>query len=322
MRQSVIFMFSGQGSHYYQMGRGLFEQNLVFQKWMLEGDRILSEMIGVSIIDQVYNNLYKKFDRFSRTLYTHPAIFLVEYALAQAVIDSGIEPDQVLGTSVGGFAAAALAGVMSFETALTAVVRQAEAIETLCPHGGMMAILDSADLYFEDSLLSENENLELAAINFPSHFVVSGKPESLSDAQISLKEKKITSQLLDVSHGFHSSLIDPAAATYKEFLNTLVLGKPQIPFISCSHTYTLASIPQNYFWEVVRAPVQFQKTIDALEEHAPYFYLDLGPAGTLATFVRYNLKNKSSGSKSLFVLNPFKDEVNIAEKLKDLIPAP
>ena len=188
MRQSVVFMFSGQGSHYYQMGRGLFEHNLVFQEWMLEGDKILSEMIGVSIIDQVYNNRYKKIDPFNRTLYTHPAIFLVEYALAQAVIDSGIEPDQVLGTSVGGFAAAALAGVMTFETALTAVVRQAEAIETLCPPGGMMAILNSPDLYFENPLF--NENLELAGINFPSHFVVSGKPESLSDIQDLFKREK------------------------------------------------------------------------------------------------------------------------------------
>lgn len=315
MRQHVVFMFSGQGSHYYQMGRGLFEHNLVFQQWMLEGDRILSGMIGVSILDQVYHNNYKKYDPFTRTLYTHPAIFLVEYALAQAVMDSGIGPDRVLGTSVGGFAAAALSGVMTFETALTAVVKQAEAIETLCPSGGMMAILNSPDLFFKNPLF--NQNLELAGINFPSHFVVSGKPESLSDIRVFLKEKAITFQLLDVSHGFHSSLIDPAAATYQHFLNTLVLHEPQIPFISCSDTYTLASVSQNYFWEIVRVPVQFQKTIDILEEqeHAPYVYLDLGPSGTLATFVKYNLKNKSSGSKSLFVLNPFKDEVDINEKL-------
>ncbi|MEW5804471.1 MAG: acyltransferase domain-containing protein [bacterium] len=317
MNQFTIFMFSGQGSHYYQMGRELFEQNPVFRKNVLDGDRIVSEMTGVSIISQIYSNVYKKSDQFSHTLYTHPAIFLVEYALAQVVMEIGINPDYVLGASLGGFAAAAIAGVIPFETALTAVVRQAEALETLCPQGGMMAVIHSPDLFFENPLF--HEHLELAAVNFPSHFVVSGDRKSLSDIQILLEEKKIIFQMLDVSRGFHSSLIDPAAAAYKNFLNTLVLDDPNICFISCSHANVLPFLPRDYFWETVRAPIYFQKTIQVLEEQAPYLYLDLGPSGTLASFVKYNLSEKST-SRSLPLLNPFGQDLKNLSRLKDTLP--
>ncbi|MEW6381641.1 MAG: acyltransferase domain-containing protein [bacterium] len=320
MRPRTIFMFSGQGSHYYQMGREIFEQNPVFRKWMLEGEKIVSGLIGVSIIDQIYHNGYKKSDQFSRTLYTHPAIFLVEYALAQAVMEMGIQPDYCLGASLGVFAAAALADAVTFEAALTTVVRQAQAMEALCSQGGMMAILNPPALYFQNPLF--HENCELAAINFPSHFVVSGGLKPLSDIQTFLEERKITFQRLAVSHAFHSSLIDPAEVTYRNFLNTLVLREPRIPFISCSDAHILPYIHRDYFWDTVRLPVQFQKTIQSLEEHAehaPYLYLDLGPSGTLASFVKYNL-NHQSRSKSLSVLNPFGQEAKALERLRSLMP--
>ena len=158
----------------------------------------------------------------------------------------------------------------------------------------------------------------MAAINFPSHFVVAGNQEALSDIRALLKEKEISYQLLAVSQGFHSSLIDPAAAGCIDFLNTLTLHEPRVSFISCSQANILSSIPQNYFWEIIRLTIQFQKTIQILEESASYIYLDLGPSGTLATFVKYNLDNQSR-SKSLSILTPFGQDVRNLERLKAVI---
>jgi acyl transferase domain-containing protein len=315
MSDQVVFMFSGQGSHYYQMGRELYEHHPGFRKWMLMGDGLVSDLIGLSLLEQLYNDSLRKGDRFDRTLYTHPAIFLVEYALTRVVMDMGIEPTHVLDSSLGGFTAAAVAGVLSFEEALTAVVEQAKALETHCPPGGMMAILHPVHLYFDDPLLYEH--LELAGINFPNHFVVSGRPEALSDIHGYLKNKKISLQLLPISHGFHSSLIDSAADTYQKFLDTLTLQRPKVAYISCSQANILPSIPQYYLWEVVREPVHFQKTIQLLENRASYTYLDLGPSGTLAAFVKYNLTPQSR-SKSIPVLNPFGHDMKNLEVLKSI----
>ena len=179
-----------------------------------------------------------------------------------------------------------------------------------------MAILYFPYLYFENSLL--NSNLELAAINFSSHFVVAGKSEALSNIQTFLKEKEISYQLLAVSQGFHSSFIDSAEADYTDFLTKLAFQKPRLSFISCAQARILPSLPQNYFWEIIRLPIQFQKTIQILERSASYTYLDLGPSGTLATFVKYNLHNQSC-SKSYSILTPFGQDVGNLEKLKSIL---
>src|SRR5688572_9620134 len=115
MTKPIVFMFSGQGSHYYQMGRELFEQQPIFRHWMQLADSIYQELTGLSIIHELYENGHKKSEPFVRTLLTHPAIFSIEYALGQIILEQGIIPDYVLGTSLGEFAAAVFAGVMTFE---------------------------------------------------------------------------------------------------------------------------------------------------------------------------------------------------------------
>src|SRR5436309_1981687 len=122
-------MFSGQGSQYFQMGKELFKTNDTFRNWMVRLDPIAKELTGYSVIETVYSDGSRKGDSFDRTLLTHPAIFMVEYALAQALMHAGVLPDMVLGVSMGSFAAATVAGFIEVEDALASVVHQAIAIE-------------------------------------------------------------------------------------------------------------------------------------------------------------------------------------------------
>jgi acyl transferase domain-containing protein len=136
----TVFMFSGQGSHYFQMGRALFEQNGVFRASMLRLDGMVRELSGSSVVETVYCENHSKGELFDRILSTHPAIFMVEYSLAQSLTHAGIVPDVTLGASLGSFAAAAVAGIIDVEDALMAVIRQATTIEVRCEPGGMIAI--------------------------------------------------------------------------------------------------------------------------------------------------------------------------------------
>ncbi|MBZ5525861.1 MAG: acyltransferase domain-containing protein, partial [Acidobacteriia bacterium] len=106
----TVFMFSGQGSQYFQMGRGLYDNNKTFREWMIRLDGIARDLCGRSVIEALYSDAQRRADPFERTLLTHPAIFMVEYSLAQSLICSGVLPDMVLGVSLGSFAAAAVAG--------------------------------------------------------------------------------------------------------------------------------------------------------------------------------------------------------------------
>ena len=309
MKKPIVFMFSGQGSHYYHMGHALYEENPVFRHWMREGDASCQDQIGFSIIKELYHPEHKKSETFNRTLFTHPAIYTVEYALAQTVLSAGITPNYILGASLGEFAAAVLAGVLSFEEGLIAVFTQAQMFEDICPTGAMMAVMESPDLYETHPFMREKS--ELAAINFPSHFVISGESQQLSYISNSLKAQEITTQELPVSFGFHSSLIDGAAPSYLNFLENYSFKAPSLPFISCTEKRILETIPHSHFWHTVRKPIYFQATLEILEKENNFIYLDLGPSGTLATFAKYNLKEAVSPSQSqtYALLSPFSNDV-------------
>src|SRR5215212_6073962 len=112
-----VFLFSGQGSQYFQMGRALFETNRTFRTWMTRLDDLARQCSGRSVLDTLYSDRYAKGDPFDRTLLSHQAIFMVEYSLAQTLIEAGVWPDLVLGASLGSFAAASVAEILAVEDA-------------------------------------------------------------------------------------------------------------------------------------------------------------------------------------------------------------
>lgn len=311
MKNSRVFMFSGQGSHYYQMGRVLFEQNTVFRQWMILADKVYQEMTDLSVLDTLYHPAYSKSQQFSRTLLTHPAIFMVEHALGQLLLSQNIIPDAVLGVSLGEFAAAVFAEIMPFETAMQAVITQAQILET-CLDGGMLAILDSPTLYNTQDVLRNQS--ELAAINFSSHFVISGPISSIESSIHYLKHQQISCQKLAVSQAFHSSHIDSAAPLSLSYFKKQHFNQPKIPFISSSSPQQqVSTVSSSHFWDIIRQPIQFMTTIQYLEQENHYDYLDVGPSGTLATFIKYNL-TAPSRSKALALMTPMADDLISLEK--------
>ncbi len=181
----IVFMFSGQGSQYFHMGRSLYEDNRTFRGWMIRLDEIARQSLGKSVVETLYSDVHRKGDPFDRMLLTHPAIFMVEYSLAQALIHAGVRPDMVLGVSLGAFAAATVAGFIEVDDAFAAVMQQAIAVEQLCEPGGMTAVLGAPSLFSEDFLASRSE---LAAVNFSSHFVVSARRPELDAVEAALQE--------------------------------------------------------------------------------------------------------------------------------------
>lgn len=265
-------------------------------------DRIIIDMTGESILQQLYDDKRKISDIFDCIRSTHPAIFMVEYALARVLLEHGPEPDVVLGASLGEFTAAALSGVMALEDAVEMVVKQAEIIENHCRQGegGMLTILHDPSIYHETPLL--HQHTDLAGINYNSHFVVSGKKEALMEIQHFLKEKNITFQLLPVSFAFHSRWIEPAGSAYCSYLKEKRFHRPNRTFISCMTGGVIDEIPPDYFWQIVRQPMVFREALQNLEKIQNYIYIDLGPSGTMENFVKKGVApptpSRSDGCRS------------------------
>jgi acyl transferase domain-containing protein len=296
----TIFMFSGQGSQYFQMGRELFERDAVFKRILQELDEIAHELCGCSIVETLYFSGRGKGDWFDRTLLTHPAIFMVEYSLARALIEAGVIPDAVLGSSLGSFAAAALAGCVSVEDALVCVVNQAKAFEAHCEPGGMLAILAPCALY-EDDILSRQASL--AAVNFDSHFVVSAPRRNFTAIEKALQARNVVCQPIPVSFAFHSQWIDAARTSFLEAAQRIPLRRASLPLVCCDRAEVLTALTADYFWNIARSRIRFREAIARLESTGSYRYIDAGPAGTLATFLKYGLHH--SASEVHAVLTPY-----------------
>ena len=215
----TVFMFSGQGSQYYQMGKPLFDSDDIFRGHMLRLDALAQKLSGKRVLEAIHAG--SKADAFDRTLLTHPAIFMTEYALALRLIDAGIEPDVTLGASLGSFAAAAVAGCMGEEDAMAAVIEQAKSFEDSCERGGIIAILAEPAMYEDESFLHAHS--EMAGINFDKHFAVAAGQSDLDAIETELKRRGITHQRLAVSFAFHSRWIDNAQAQFCAFMRSVPL---------------------------------------------------------------------------------------------------
>lgn len=327
MRMKTVFMFSGQGSHYYQMGSKLFQSDATFRQQLQELDEIVRSVRGISVVEQLYNPANRLTDPFISLSLTHPAIFMVEYAMAKLLEREGIVPDYLLGCSLGEYTAAALSGAITPANALKLILKKVEIVERTCQPGGMIAILQELATYEKYPEIKNNS--ELASVNAPAQFVVAGKQDALKSVKQFMRSNDMLHQELTVGYGFHSAAIDAAAGEYISYLGYQPFGKPVIPLISGVYGVPLNELPQHYFWDISRKPVMFKQAIETLEKTAgtteELMYIDLGPSGSLANLIKYNIA-AGSRSKGFQLMSPFQQEEKKLEEVKQFYrqyrPAP
>lgn len=326
----TVFMFSGQGSHYYQMARDLFESEPTFKKHLLRLDDVARRALERSIVEILYDDRRRKADLFTRTLYTSPALFMIQWALASTLREHGVRPDFLLGASLGSYVAAAVGGCFDAEDGLRVVIEQAQILESTCPRGGMLAVLAPPALYHDTAVLRENS--ELAGVNFASHFVLASSPESLDAIEHVLASKEITSQRLAVSFAFHSKWIDDAERPFRAALRALRYGRSDVPIICTADASRVDVVGEDRLWRAARMPILFKTSVDYLETNGSYRYVDLGPSGTLAAFVKYNLRSDSR-SEVFATVTPFGQSVHNLRRVtahaahasidtRDMLPQP
>lgn len=304
MNPPIAWMFSGQGSQYYEMGSELYAREPVFRRWVADGSALVESLTGFSIAEIVYhrNAQANRFDPFDRTLHTHPALFIVQFALDRLLRQRGHRPDLVIGYSLGEFVAYAVAGILSWDDALRAVVKHAQLLERMASPGRMLAVLSSPGIFREYQ--PRFSGIEIAAVNSDKHFVVTGSVKEIESLHQALHERNINSVVLPVQMAFHSAAVDAIEFEFKAFLRSLPLSRLQTPVVSAERGEILSAVEPESFWNVTRNSINFQRMIALLEARGPCLYVDLGPSGTLAGFVRQNL-GRATESETLTILSPF-----------------
>ncbi|MCG1041035.1 ACP S-malonyltransferase [Mycetohabitans sp. B8] len=309
----ALFMYGGQGTQYFQMGRQLYDKHSVFRQHFDACSALVEPELGQSLVQIVYDDARQVYDPFDSILHTHPALFSVGYALTAVLREEGIEPQAALGYSLGEYVGLTVAGYLSWQDGLRLTMRQARLIMNMCPKGGMLSVL--TPLAHFDTHPEIYDGVELAGVNFDENFCVSGPRAVLDRTKAKLTEAGVLSIDLPVQYPFHSSYIGSMRDEIKALAVDIVPRSPRIPYYSPTYgrmidERDLTDLGE-YVWNIVRKRVDFYRLIRTLTLDTPSrVFLDLSASGSLANFIKYISRGST---RHHHVINQFgKDLDNLA----------
>jgi amino acid adenylation domain-containing protein len=299
----VVFLFPGQGAQYAGMGGGLYQQVPLFRDVVDRCAELLRPHLGRDLRDLLYphDDGRRTTDEgadssfvarpssnaagtpLDQTQYAQPALFVVEYALAQLWLAWGVRPQALIGHSIGEYVAATLAGVFALADALALVAARGRFIQAL-PAGAMLSVaLPEADV---QPFLGDE--LALAAVNGPALCVISGPAVALTAAEYQLRARGVETRQLHTSHAFHSAMLDPILGEFQALVAQVAMQPPRIPYVS-NLTGDWISAEQAtsaaYWAQHMRQTVRFAAGLATLTHDAAVL-LEVGPGQTLGTFAR------------------------------------
>lgn len=288
----ITFMFPGQGSQYVNMGFNLYTREAVFREVVDKCAEILKPLMGKDLREIIYPvpaEKEKAAAALQQTCFTQPALFVIEYALAQLWQSWGIQPQAMIGHSIGEFVAACLAGVFSLEDALMLVAHRGRLMWEL-PSGTMLSVkLPAAEV--EKRLTGE---LAIAAINSPGLCVVSGPTEAITELQTQLEAAEIVCRRLHTSHAFHSPMMEAIVTPFAEIVGRVKLSPPQVRFVSTvtGEWITTKQATDPMYWaKHLRQTVRFADGIKTLWQHPQRVLLEVGPRTTISTLAKQQAKD-------------------------------
>ncbi|MBR8838431.1 MAG: SDR family NAD(P)-dependent oxidoreductase [Stigonema ocellatum SAG 48.90 = DSM 106950] len=281
-RPKIVFLFTGQGSQYVGMGRLLYEQAPTFRRIIDRCDEILRPYLEQPLLSVLYPEPDAP-PLLHETAYTQPALFALEYALAELWKSWGIVPDAVMGHSVGEYVAACVAGVYSLEDGLKLIAQRGRLIQSL-PQNGMMAAVFTNEARITTVLANYAGRVAIAGVNGPDNIVISGVREAVCEVLEELKFHGINAQPLKVSHAFHSPLMASILDDFEDIAIKVKFQAPRIPLISnlTGQMFNQEQIPDATYWRHhLGEAVRFFAGIETLHQQGYELFVEIGPSSTL-----------------------------------------
>lgn len=285
--RKAVFLFTGQGSQYVNMGKMLYETNEVFRDAMDECDRLFHPYLLCSILELVYG-LDAKEEQVQRTVYAQPLIFAIEYSLAMMWKELGVEPEIVMGHSIGEYAAAVSGGIITLQDAVKLVSARGRLMDMAPGRGKMASVFADEEMVHE--LLTGYENTVcIAAKNAAENHVISGAAEDVEVIVEKAIAKGYRAKELVVSHAFHSMLMEPVMKEFYQVAKGVVYHQPGVRFVSSLYGRELEpdeTLDADYWTKHIRAEVDFYKALNSIDEKQNYLFLEIGANRVLSALAK------------------------------------
>ncbi len=315
-KPKIAYVYTGMGPQWWKMGSELMKKEPIFLDAIKECDRYFKKIAGWSILEELKKP--EETSRVKETNIAQTANFVVQVGLTRLLEHYGIEPDAVVGHSVGEVTSLYISGALSLEDALTVSYHRSRLQHTTAGKGGMLAVGLSEEELKET--LAAYDDVSIAAINSEKAVTLAGEKASLEELAEKFEAMNVFCRLLDVAVPYHSPIMNLIKDELLDSLKTLEGQKTTTDLYSTVLGGRIAGeeIDNNYWWRNVREPVRFAKTFEAMVQDGYTLFVEIGPHPVL----KNSMIECSQYSKEFNFLQTLNrkepEEVNFYENLSAL----
>ena len=286
-RPGVVLLYPGQGAQRVNMGRALYESEDVYRQTVDECARVLNEVLRADVRKVLFEG---NGEQLQQTQWAQPALFVTEYALTEQLRAWGVEPEGLLGHSIGEWVAATLAGVFRLDDALRLVALRGQLMQRMEP--GVMLSVALPEAEMEERIARQQQELgrvEVSAVNGAAQIVLGGKSDAIERWAEQLSSEGVWTKRLQTSHAYHTWLMDEAAAEFVAAVGKVEKRGPQLNVISgvSGHWLTAEEARSAQYWgRQLRERVRFGAGVKELLGESGHVAVEVGPGNALAQLVR------------------------------------